>query len=143
MKMCTYVLKRKTPFQRKNSAEQPIAQTGRLHKNQKNRGGVTSMSIKEIIQHLKKLLYQVEYSITEAKCGERDAIDALPDNLKTKEALEASINALNFLDSLDGNKILIAQILRGPQFTQNELDNVFKEFIDNIYGKKSTFRRKL
>lgn len=101
------------------------------------------MSIKEIIQHLKELLYQVEYSITEAKCGERDAIDVLPDNLKTKEALEASINALNFLDSLDGNKILIAQILRGPQFTQNELDNVFKEFIDNIYGKKYTFRRKL
>ena len=101
------------------------------------------MSIKEIIQHLKELLYQVEYSITEAKCEERDAIDVLPDNLKTKEALEASINALNFLDSLDGNKILIAQILRGPQFAQNELDNVFKEFIDNIYGKKSTSRRKL
>ena len=54
------------------------------------------MSIKEIIQHLKELLYQVEYSITEAKCEERDAIDVLPDNLKTKEALEASINALNF-----------------------------------------------
>ncbi|MEY8369594.1 hypothetical protein AALA24_12635 [Anaerovoracaceae bacterium 42-11] len=101
------------------------------------------MSIKEIVQQLKEFLHPIEYSISEAKCGNCDAIEALPDNLKAKEALEASINALNFLDSVEGNKILIAQILRGSQFTQNELGNVFKEFIDNIYGKKSTFRRKL
>lgn len=76
------------------------------------------MSIKEIIQHLKELLYQVEYSITEAKCGERDAIDVLPDNLKTKEALEASINALNFLDSLDGNNTHCSNFTRSTIHTK-------------------------